>query len=142
MSEATSASGTLLKMGDGAPTEAFTTIAEVLDISGPSGTTNMHDVSSHSSGSHVEKLPGLMDEGQITFDINEIKDEGTHDSTTGLEAKRRNRTLTNFQMIDPDGDGVEFSAYVTNFSKSRPVDGPKRASITLEITGALADITP
>ncbi|KKK53886.1 hypothetical protein LCGC14_3090310, partial [marine sediment metagenome] len=35
MSNAISSFGTLLKVGDGAGTEVFTTIAEVMDIDGP-----------------------------------------------------------------------------------------------------------
>ena len=72
--------GTLLQRGDGAaPTEAFTTIGEVLNIGGPSLAQEVVDVTSHSSpGAFRQKVGGLLDAGEISFDINFGPTEPTH----------------------------------------------------------------
>lgn len=131
--------GTLLKIGDGGGTEVFTTIAEVKDISGPSFSADTVELTTHSSsGAWKEKLPTLLDAGEITLDINFIPTNATQSQSTGLLRDFKNRTKRNFQLVWPDVGGTTwaFSAYVTGFEPSAPVDDLLGASVTLTITGA------
>jgi hypothetical protein len=61
--------GTLLKIGDGASPENFTTIPEVMRLSGPSVRFDLLDVTSHDTvGFFREWIPGLAD-GERVSDV-------------------------------------------------------------------------
>lgn len=133
-----SAFGTLLKIGDGATPENFTTIAEVTNISGPSLSLEPIEITSHSSpGGWKEFIGGLLDAGEVTFDINYEPTEATHNATTGLIADMVDRTLRNFQLVFPDTGNTtwSFMALVTGFEPSEPVEDKLTASVTLKLTG-------
>ena len=138
MSNAISSFGTLLKIGDGAGTEVFTTIAEVMDISGPSSTMNTAEVTSQTSANgYSEHIGTILNGGEVSFDINYGPTDGTHDESTGLISVMNARTLNNFQLIFPDSGTTtwSFAALVTGFEPSAPVDGPLTASVSMLISG-------
>lgn len=134
---AISAFGTLLKIGDGATSEAFTTIAEVRDISGPGFELGTTEVTAHDSDGWREFVATLLDGGEISFDINFGPAEATHDYDGGLLQDMVNKTRRNFQLIFPDTATTTWTlpAYVTNFEPGAPVDGELSASVTLKVTG-------
>jgi predicted secreted protein len=137
LSSAVSSFGTLLKIGDGAtPTEAFTTIAEVRDISGPGFTLDTEEVTNHSTtGGYKEYIATLKDGGEVTFDLNFFQ-HATHDDLwDDFEA----RTRRNFQIVFPitsGDDTLTFAAFVTNIGHEAPVQGVLTRSVTLRVTGA------
>ena len=138
MTSAISSFGTLLQLGDGASTEAFATIAEVLDISGPDLTLDTEEVTSHSStDGWDEHVATILRGGEVTFDVNFVPAGATHSYAAGLLKDMTDRTLRNFQLVLPDGDTTTwaFSAYVTKFPLSAPVAGALRSSVTLLISG-------
>ena len=131
--------GTLLKIGDGgSPTESFTTIAEVTDISGPELGLDTEDITNHSStGGWEEVIPTILRSGEVSFEINYDPAGATHDASTGLIADMVAKTKRNFQLIFPDTGTTtwSFSAYVTKFAPSEPVAGKLAASVGLKISG-------
>ena len=138
MTDAIASFNALIKIGDGAtPTEAFTTIAEVMDISGPSLTLNTAEVTSHDSGGWKETIGTILEGGEVSFDINFVPTNATHSEGSGLIADMLARTVRNFQIVFPDSGSTtwEFAALVTGFEPGAPVDGALTASVTLEITG-------
>jgi predicted secreted protein len=140
MTEAIAAFGTLLKMGagTGGTAEVFSTIAEVGDIDGPSNSVDTIDVTNHSSpGARKEFIASLIDSGEISFSVNLITDDPTHDDTTGLQKVENDRTRRNFHMIFPDSSQVAFMAMVTKFGIKGPVAGKLSADVTLKISGPL-----
>jgi predicted secreted protein len=128
--------GTLLKIGDGGGTEVFTTIAKIKDIGGPAFNRGTHDASTQTTD-WGEVVPGIKMGGQVTFDINLIPTDGTHDESTGLLKDFIDGTKRNFQLEFPDAGTTtwQFAAYIVNYEPDAPVDGLLTASITLEITG-------
>jgi hypothetical protein len=138
MSNSISAHGTLLQIGDGEVTEAFTTIAEVKAISGPNITQVIKEVTNHSSAGWVERLPILVDGGDVSFEINFIPSDGTHSYAAGLLGDSIARTKRNFKLIFPDGGSTTwaFAAYVSEFSPAAPSDDVLTASVTLTIAEA------
>lgn len=129
--------GTLLLVGDGAtPTEAFTTIAKIKDIGGPGFNRGTHDASTQTTD-WGEVVPGIKMGGQVTFDINLIPDEATHDHVTGLLKDFIDGVKRNFQLVFPDDAATvwQFAGFVLNYEPSAPVDGLLTASLTVEITG-------
>lgn len=138
-SAATSAQGTLLKVGDAAsPTEAFTTIAEVKDIDGPGMEAESLDATNHSSPEGwKEKVAGLLNGGEVTFEMNALPANATQDFTTGIMKDFIDRTLRNFQIVFPDAGNETwtFAAIIKNVSRKMPVDGLFMADVTLDISG-------
>lgn len=139
---AVSSFGTLLQIGDGAtPTENFTTIAEVLDISGPSLSADTEDVTNHdSAGKTEEVIVTILRNGEITFDLNWIPTHATHNTTAGLHRDYKNRTRRNFKVVltNPSASVIgPFAAYVIGFETDQPVGGKLGASITLKPTGVI-----
>jgi hypothetical protein len=100
MSDGISAFGTALQIGNGGTPEAFTTIAEVINISGPTLSLETIDVTSHgSTDAWREFVAGLKDPGEITFDINFVPTGATHSYSTGLINDYDDRTLRNSSLF-------------------------------------------
>jgi len=138
MTNAIEAFGTLLQRGDGATPESFTTIGEVSDIEGLELTTDTEDVTNHSSpGGYEEHIGTILRTNEVTFSINWIPTNATHNATTGLLLDWKNKTLRNFQIVLPDGSTTteSFSAIVTGFAMKAPVAGKLGADITLKVSG-------
>ena len=138
MSNAISSFGTLLKIGDGAGTETFTTIAEVLDIDGPTLTQDTVEVTSQTATArHKEYIVTLKDGGEVTFDVNYVTTDGTHNPTTGLIKDYKDGTLRNFQIIFSDSGTTTWTipAFVVSFGTTMPVNGALGAAITLKVSG-------
>lgn len=139
MTLANAAKGTLIQLGDAAsPTEGFTTIAEVTNISGPGIQSEPLDVTHHSSTAGFrEYVGGLKDGGEVTLEMNYIPADDTQNSGAGVLKDLVDQTLRNFKLIFPDPSLTEFafSALVTNFEPAAPVDGKLSASVTLKLSG-------
>lgn len=137
-SNALEAQGMVIKHGDGASPEVFTTIPEVKSFSGPSGSASVIDVSDLSSTAK-EKRMGLKDEGQVSLTIQYIPQNAVH---AAMRADRSNRTLRNFQIDFTDSPTTtwQFSAYVLSFATSGSVDGTVEANVTLEISGDVVEV--
>ena len=102
MSEAIAAYGIFLKRGDGGAPETFTTLKEVKDIQGPNISTDVIEVTTHSSaaiGAGKEKLATLIDWGEVTFDLNFIPSDTQHKA---IRQDCLDRVKRNFQMVYPD----------------------------------------
>jgi len=131
--------GSLLKIGDGGGGgEVFTTIAEVTDIGGPKLKLNPIEMTSHdSTAGWKEFIGGLLEAGEMSFDLNFMPVNATHSYTSGLINDMVNRTLRNFQLVFPDTGTTTwaFSALVTSFETKEPIDDKLGASVTLQISG-------
>jgi predicted secreted protein len=137
-SQALSGFGTLLKIGDGGGTEVFTSIAEVTDIQGPSFKLDTQDVTGYTSpGGWREKIPGLLDAGDVKLTLSFLPTNATHSQSTGLLRDMKNKTKRNFQLVFPDGGSTTwaFAAYVTGFDVKTPIDNRMQADATLTVTG-------
>lgn len=138
MTSAIAGYGTLLKIGDGGDPETFTTIAEVVTIGGPALGLDMIDATNHdSTGGWEEVIGGILRSGEVTFDINYIPTHATHDASTGLIADMVARTKRNFELVFPNTDETTFSftALVSKFVPSAPVDNKLSASVSLKLSG-------
>lgn len=132
---ALSSQGVTIAVGAGSP-DVPVTIPEVSSINGPSGSASIIDVTDLSSTAKEKKM-GLMDEGQVTLELNYLPDNAVHET---LRAARAAKTLKSFVITFTDtapASWFRFNAYVTAFSVSNAVDQVMKASVTLEITGAV-----
>lgn len=137
-SPAVSAFGTVVKIGDGASPENFTTIAELRNVSGPSLELETIDVTTHNTADPWRQfIGGLLNGGEVSLELNFIPTEATHDPTTGLIADMVNRVQRNFQIVFPDVPVTTwgFTALVTAFEMSSDPADVLQASVTLKLSG-------
>lgn len=137
MTQVKSSFGTFFQVGDGAVPENFTTVAEVGDISGPSISRDTEEVTNHSSPNGYEEfITTIKRSGEVTFPINFIPTDPTHDQTTGILAWIDDGLLRNFRiLISTTGKRWQFAALATNFEAASPVVGKNSGDVTLKISG-------
>jgi hypothetical protein len=128
--------GATLAISVGTSPTSFTTIANVIDISGPGGSASVIDITNLASVAR-EKRMGLPDEGQVTFNVQLDPDNATHQA---VRDARKNRTECQFRitLTDSTPTTLIFNGFVLNFSVSLAVDDVVKASITIEVNGAVA----
>lgn len=135
MSIAVIASGTLLKIGDGTSPEDFTTVPEMMKLSGPAVKFDLLDVTSHdSAGFFREYIPGLADGDNVGGDMNWRPSNAVH---IALRVDSYARTLRNFQVVFPDSSDntVLVSSYISNISPDASIGAVLKASVTMKVTG-------
>lgn len=128
--------GVTLGIGSGSPI-SYDAIGEINTFNGPGGAGAVIDVTDLDSAA-MEKIMGLPDEGQLSFDINYLPDDAQH---AALRTARADQTLTSFRLTFTDTGGTTwtFDAYVLNFTVTGGVNAPVKAAVTLEITGAITE---
>jgi hypothetical protein len=128
--------GATLAISVGTSPTSFTTIANVIDVSGPGGSASVIDITNLASVAR-EKRMGLPDEGQVTFNVQLDPDNATHQA---VRDARKNRTECQFRitLTDSTPTTLIFNGFVLNFSVSLAVDDVVKASITIEVNGAVA----
>lgn len=131
--------GTVLKIGNGASPEVFTSILGIRSIQGPTLDMEIIDATSHSSpGAFREKVASFKDPGNVTFDL--IYDSTNAQHQALMDAYQA-RELTNFQQImtDAGAEQYDYSAFVKQMSATAPIDDLLTYAVTLEISG---EVTP
>lgn len=121
----------------GGVNDAFTSIAEVKSITGPSFSLETIDATHHQSPSgHREVLPSFKSAGEVGCDVNFLPGVGTHQTLFDLWS---NRTKRKFKIIYSDVSATDwtFDAYVSALNVNAPTDDVLGASVTLTITGAV-----
>lgn len=125
--------GTLLKHStDG--TAAYTTLAEVTEISGPTMEVGTVETT-HLSSTTREFLPTIPDGGEITFDIEYDSDDTSHQILTGLMTTP---AIAYWQVVMSDGTAANFSfaGILTGFEPGGfTVDDVVTASCSIKVTG-------
>lgn len=131
MSNAIGAINTLLK-ADG------TLIAEVRSINGLSLSVKKVDVTSHSSSEPwSEAQATLLDAGDLSFEINYIPSNPTHNNTSGLLSFLTSRATKAWTLTFPDSGASSwgFDGFISKFEMQAPVDNVLTAKITITATG-------
>jgi predicted secreted protein len=119
---------------------AATAIGNVLSISGPSITVDSLDISTMgSTGKEREFIPGMIDNGEITAELN-------YDGSSGGDANVLNAQVTATAaqaLVIQFGDHTtptsaskfESSAFITALGAEIPFDGKVTQSVTFKLTG-------
>ena len=127
------AKGTTVAIGDGATSETFNDLEDILDGPSLSGFTTRIVEFVTQDGDTVNRKPAHRDSGQVTFAI-------AYDSADTYHAQlltdHRARTIRNFQvtLTDTGAEVYDFAA-VIDLSMSAPVEGLVRCDVTLHIDG-------
>lgn len=130
------ATGTLLKKGNGASPEVFTTIAQIFNLGGPSLQQEELDVTDHSDDGWKTFIGGLKDGGEISGELHFDGTDATHDETTGLISELGGGTVKNYRIEFPDGTKVAFAGLVKSFEFGANVGDKLTASFALKLSGA------
>lgn len=122
--------GTLFKRGS-------TDIAQITSISGPSLAADTEDVTTHDSpGAWEEHVVTILRSGDVTLDLQYDPAAATHRyASGGLLHDLASRAAQTYSLVFPSTTTWTFSAFVTGFEPSAPVDGALTASVTLKVTG-------
>lgn len=124
--------GTLFKIGNGAGTEVFTTVAEVTNITPPGMSRDAHDAThSESPEKWREFIMGLKDGGEVELAVNFVPGS----ATTLLLMQEIDAAVGNKQIVFPNGEIFSFAAGMTGFSPEAPVEGKMEASVTYKVSG-------
>jgi hypothetical protein len=112
-------------------------IGNVVSFNGPGGSASVIDVTNLDSTAK-EKRMGLPDEGQFTMELNYDPDNTAH---IALRNARKTRTRTEFKLTltDATATSLTFWGYVLAFAIQGGVDAVVKASLTIEIDGAVAE---
>lgn len=135
MSNAVAAVSTTLKRGDGASSESFTAIGEILSMGQSGMTAELIDVTNlSSSGSYREYVTGFLDAGEIALECNFV----LADYNT-FKADFEARATDNYQIVFPDSGAttLDFAAYITNCSITANTGEQVKVAVTLKISGEI-----
>jgi hypothetical protein len=126
---------TQIKMGDGESPEVFSLIPEPKDIDGPEVTLEFADFTHQQSPNGFrERKPTVKSNSQVTFRCNKLAGNVVQDALIAA-ANANPPTPKNFQMIYPDGDQINFIAYVS-VKFSAPILNAMELQVTLSLEGA------
>jgi hypothetical protein len=129
--------GTILGRGDGGTPEVFTTVPDVVSISGPDATKAEIDVTDLQSAAKEYK-GGLADFGRMTVEMNYIPGNVVHtairnDFISNLSPVR------NWKLTFVNGRFWNFAAFVSGFPGSTQADSVHKASLTLRLSGPVVE---
>lgn len=129
--------GSLLQLGDGAVSEAFTSVAEITELTPPQMSRDDIDVTSHqSSDGYREFISGLRDGGEVSFKANWLPTNSTHDGTTGLLETFNDNVNHNWKVILPNTlITIAFSGFLTAFEPDLPLEEQAQLSGTIKVSG-------
>ena len=112
-------------------------IGEIMSFTPPSPSRDVIDVThAASAGMAREFITGLVDFGEASFEM--IWDAGSATDTLlrTISLERLPRTYrASFSQYTP-AKTITFTAFMTNFERSVPMDDKMTASITLKVTGS------
>jgi hypothetical protein len=130
---------TKLKAGDGGtPTESFTTVLDVMELSAPGISLDTEEITNHSQSNYYRKFAGtLLDAGEVTATVLYDPSNATH---VALVSDITARTQRNFRLEFPGATTNarwSFAGYITSFQPETPTDAHLKASITIKITDSI-----
>jgi len=135
-STANLAKGTLLQLSI---SSSLTTLFEVKDIDGPGYTRAVVDSTHQESTLGKESVPGLLEPGEVTFDVNWHQDNATHQAL--VQDLNVSEEIQDWRIIwpldrtsSPATQNQDFKGYVTSFDPSSPVEGIFSASLTIQLS--------
>jgi predicted secreted protein len=127
--------GTALSRSDMGSSPTFTDVANISGgPTGPGMSKNIIDVTAHDSpDKFMEKLGGLRDGGEVSFDINWDPAEVTHQPL--ITDFNDDDDPRDYMITFPDESTIDFAGVVSGFEPSAPHDDKLAASVTITVSG-------
>lgn len=130
-----SAHGTVIARQAGG-TGPFVEIANIGDFTPPSLGRNDIELTTHNNDID-QYVQGVLRRSPITFPMNFIPSDPTHDHLTGLYQSVIDHEVDGWQITFPDSSEWIFSGGVSNIVPTAPVDGALTANVTIRPTGPM-----
>lgn len=132
--------GTLLRRSNGASPPVYTTVGEVVSLSGFGEEAALIDATHFESPqARMEYIFGLSDGVEFTALCNFIND-ATQDAITGMIADHKARTRRDFQLAVSDGPTYTFTGLVRKWELGGLSPNEKKTiSYTVKPTGDLTE---
>lgn len=125
--------GTKLYISDGGSPTAFTAVGKVTNFSGPNSNLPTLD-SSDLDSLAVERIAGLLDEGNFTFELNSDAANVTTHAT--LETAHAAGTRLEFKLVlTSTSRTYVWFGYVTQFTPKGAVNQVIKASLGIAVDG-------
>lgn len=112
----------------------YTLLAKVRDISGPGSKVDSIE-STHSTSTAVEKIPGFLDNGDVTANLVYAPAQ-----TTVVRSHLRSRRM--FEWTMSDGAKYHFTGFVTALGKTSPYKDLITQDMTIAISGEVTFTEP
>lgn len=137
MSAAAMGAGAAFGIGDGASSESFTDLAEVLSISPPSQSVDIIDVTHLKSTDRIrEFIAGMIDPGEVSMEMNLVPGSASEIAIQALEGLS---TTTNFRVTFPDGTAGSvtwiFAGFLAGYEPAIPSGEKMTANVSFKVTG-------
>ena len=136
--KAKSAKGTKLQIGDGAGTEVFTDIGDVVSFAFSGESVEVIDATSFDDSEKEYISSGIVEGGEVSFEINY---SGVDTQHIALRTDMRAGTQRNFKVklndqIATAPTTIAFSGFITKLDgPSAAVGEAYKGSITIKLTG-------
>lgn len=133
------ATGTLLKISNGADPAVFAAIAQLRSVTPPQISRNAIETNVHNTvGGWETSIMGMLRSGEVSADVNWLPDDPTHDHTDGLLSKLLSNVKGTWQVAFPGGAIAQFDGWVQAFNpQAAETDNVLTAQITIKPTGAV-----
>ena len=128
--------GVVISVASTASPASYNAIGSIISFNGPGGSATVIDTTTLASTAK-EKTMGLPDEGQFTLEV--YVDNTDTTGQVELKTARTARTSRAFQitLTDSPQSVATFTGYVLGYAIQGGVDAAIKASITIEISGAV-----
>ncbi|PKO03040.1 MAG: hypothetical protein CVU43_04475 [Chloroflexi bacterium HGW-Chloroflexi-5] len=129
--------GSAFQIGDGATVEAFTSVAELVDVVPPQESRDSIQVTHHGSDNRAhEYLPGLREGGTVNLVLNWLPSNATQNKATGLRKQWEDNLNHNFKIILPDSLGtISFTGHQTAWNPELPLPSQGKLSVAIKVSG-------
>lgn len=129
--------GLSVKHGDGAGTEVFTAIEELISLSGLGKSNPLIDATSHDSSAR-EYIAGLPDGSELTIECNRVHTASNIQDAVIADIDAGN--TTNYQITLTDGSNIktyDFAAVNMSWDLGTSYEDKNTITFTLKISGAI-----
>lgn len=124
--------GTIILYSVGSPTN-FTALGKIMGFDGPGGDATVIDQTDLDDTSFKRKMTGLVDTGDLSFDINLAPSDAGH---AALKSAQEAGSLIEIKITPPSGSlSCYFSGYVRSLRLGAPADSKYTAKVAIVIDG-------
>lgn len=128
--------GVILSIGDGAGSEVFTEVAELLSLSGPNTSVGVVDATHTSSpDSHREFIAGIADGGTIQASFNWKPSDTNGQAAVWTRLQARTKGNWKITWANTDASTLAFAGIITDHSIDTPLDATAKMNLTIKVSG-------
>lgn len=129
--------GSALQLGDGAVSEAFTSIAEITKLVPPGMKRDSIEVTNQqSTEGWKEFIPGWRDGGEVEIEANWLPTNATHNASTGLVETFADNVNHNFRIVLPDNIlTISFAGHLSGVEPDLPLEDKGILSCKIKVSG-------